>query len=78
MAALPTVLPVTGYSDGNFQLQGDFIRFGSNRIIGFTTGAPTGGANVFGPGSLIVDYASGEIYTNTGTLASPTWTQQSA
>lgn len=33
------------------------------------------GAGVTGKGSMYVDSASGEVYLNTGTLASPTWKQ---
>lgn len=34
------------------------------------------GAGWAGPGSLCIDRANGELYTNTNTKASPTWTNQ--
>ena len=40
-------------------------------------GAPTNGttgAGLCGPGSLYVNKSNGKWYTNTNTLASPTWT----
>lgn len=41
-------------------------------------GAPvdgTTGANLCGPGSLLIDYTNKVLYINTNTKASPTWTQ---
>jgi len=42
------------------------------------SGAPTNGTtglNVTGKGSLYIDYANGNLYINTGTSASPAWTE---
>lgn len=43
-------------------------------------GAPTNGTSgtfvgVVGPGSILIDYTNKNLYVNTGTLASPTWSQ---
>lgn len=43
-------------------------------------GAPTDGtsgtgAGKFGKGSLVIDYTNGQLYINTNTKASPTWTK---
>jgi hypothetical protein len=43
-------------------------------------GAPTNGTSgtyvgVAGPGTLLIDFTNAVLYQNTGTLASPTWTQ---
>lgn len=46
-------------------------------LIVTDAGAPTNGttgANLCGIGSLYVNKSNGKWYTNTGTLASPTWT----
>lgn len=52
---------------------------GSKQIFwaAVNNGAPTNGttgANICGPGSLLIDYTNKQLYMNTGTLASPTWT----
>jgi len=38
-------------------------------------GVPTGGAGWAGPGSLAIDYTNSTLYQNTGTKATPVWTQ---
>jgi len=34
----------------------------------------TDGVGIAGKGSLCIDTASGKLYSNTGTMAAPTWT----
>jgi hypothetical protein len=53
-----------------------------NNNVPFLTnaGAPTNGTsgtfvNLAGPGAILVDYSNANIYVNTNTLASPTWTR---
>ena len=74
--ALPTNSP-----SANVMSQGpiscnDFINMGGNRWLGFHAGVPTGGTNWAGPGTVIVDYTNFDVYLNTNTLASPTWTKK--
>lgn len=61
---------------GNFQaMLNDLVNNGI--FIVCDAGAPTNGttgANLCGIGSLYVNKTNGKWYTNTGTLASPTWT----
>ena len=57
------------------------VMFGSGAWLFVNTGVPTDGtsgtgAGWAGPGSICMDVSTGEIYTNTGTKASPTWTNQ--
>lgn len=54
------------------------MHIGSDVHISQMAGAPvngTTGADVMGPGSLIVDKTNKFLYINTGTKASPTWTK---
>ena len=55
---------------------GSYINFAGNCWLGFYAGVPTGGDGWAGPGSLIVDVTNFDIYMNTGTLATPTWTKK--
>lgn len=61
---------------GNFQaMLNDLVNNGIFIVV--DAGAPTNGttgANLCGPGSLYVNKTNGKWYTNTNTLASPTWT----
>ena len=43
-------------------------------ILGHSTGAVTGGANLFAKGAIVIRTDTGALYQNTGTSASPTWT----
>lgn len=61
----------------------NFLRlFGDVWMIGAATTPTDGvagtgdGAGWAGVGSIYIDSNAGEIYTNTGTKASPTWTNQ--
>jgi len=54
----------------------------TNKVFAFpvNAGAPTSGssgtgANLCGPGSLLIDTTNKNLYINTNTLASPTWTK---
>lgn len=48
-----------------------WIRADDGAPVNGTTGT---GAGIAGPGSIYIDYTNAIIYSNTGTLASPTWT----
>jgi len=64
---------------GLLGLEGDYIIFGGGRIFGFYDGVPVSGTTLAGeaaPGSVLVDYTNFDIYMNTNTLASPTWTKK--
>ena len=57
------------------------VNFGGDAWLFTHSTTPTGGTSGTGvdwagPGSLCVAVDTGEIYTNTGTKASPTWTNQ--
>lgn len=61
---------------GGLLMQGGVITMPIN-------GAPTSGtsgtfAGLAAPGSRVIDYATGTNYVNTGTTASPTWTESPA
>ena len=55
---------------------GGFINMGNDLWFGFHAGVPTGGTNWCGPGSVIVDYTNFDVYIQTNTLASPTYTKK--
>ena len=74
--ALPIDPPANVVSQGPVAALGGFINMGNNVWFGVYAGVPTGGANWCGPGSVIVDYTNFDIYLNTNTLASPTWTKK--
>ena len=77
MAALPVTAPAhVMYDHGVISTISGFIHLGGQRYIGFTDGAPTGGTGWVGKGTVMVDYTNGDIYMNTGTAASPTWTKK--
>lgn len=63
----------------NKQYPGDTVLKDGVRgaIFLVTTASPTS-ANLGAPGALLVDDVNGVLYQNTGTLASPTWSQISA
>ena len=57
------------------------VYLGNNVWVFSVTSAPSDGtsgtgAGIAGPGSLCLNTANGEMYTNTNTKASPTWTNQ--
>jgi hypothetical protein len=57
------------------------LSLGNGAVLTAGSGAPTNGAlgtgaGSSGPGSLYVDVAGCNLYQNTGTLASPVWTEK--
>lgn len=78
MAALPLTAPqVNIQSEGPAGSMAGLL-FGSNKyLLSAGSGAPTGGDGWAGPGSVAITDA-GALYTQTGTLATPTWTINAA
>ena len=75
--ALPVTAPnAAQFEPGAAVIQAGFLLLGNDVYIGVHAGVPTGGDGWAGKGSLIIDRTNGELYTNTGTKASPTWTNQ--
>jgi hypothetical protein len=61
-------------------IQGGNIIEGATKRPWMNNGVPTNGtsgtlAGVADPGDLLIDYANGNLYQNTNTKASPTWTK---
>ena len=43
-------------------------------LRGVSAGAPSGGANLVSIGCIVVNTVNGAVYSNTGTVATPSWT----
>lgn len=52
------------------------ISLGNDVYFLIAAGVPTGGTGWVGPGSIVVDYTNFDIYMNTNTMASPTYTKK--
>ncbi len=77
MAALPKTAPShVMYDQGVISTNAGMMHLGGGRYLGVTDGAPTGGDGWAGKGSVFIDYTNSDIYMNTGTVASPTWTKK--
>ena len=78
MAALPITPPQVNIQSEGLAGSKSGILFGSNKyLLSAGSGAPTGGDDWAGPGSIAITDA-GAIYTQTGTLATPVWTINAA
>lgn len=55
---------------------GSGFLLGNNIYLLFHDGVPTGGDDWAGPGTLVIDYTNSDVYMNTGTKASPSWTKK--
>ena len=76
MPALPVTQPShVGFEQGLLSSHVG-IHLGSGIYILFAAGVPTGGGGWAGPGTLVIDYTNSDIYMNTGTKATPTWTKK--
>ena len=76
MAALPVTQPSHVMFDQGMISSHVGIHLGNGIYILYSDGVPTGGDGWAGPGTLVVDYTNADIYMNTGTQASPTWTKK--
>lgn len=74
--ALPISSPGIAMEERGAAFIGVGIHLGHDVWIITHAGVPTGGDGWAGVGSLAIDRTNGELYTNTGTKASPTWTNQ--
>ncbi|MHC4180713.1 MAG: hypothetical protein ACYSWU_24705 [Planctomycetota bacterium] len=70
----PNMVTKGAISANFFRLFGDVWLFGAATTP--TDGTSGDGAGWAGIGSIYIDSDAGEIYTNTNTKASPTWTNQ--
>lgn len=73
-------LPIDQPSHHNYE-QGlvsanEGVHLGNDVYLLTHDGVPTGGDGWCGPGSMVVDYTNKDVYLNTGTKASPTWTKK--
>ncbi len=70
----PNMVSQGAVSVNFMRLFGDVWLFGA--AVAPTNGTSGDGAGWAGKGSMYLDSNAGEIYTNTNTKASPTWTNQ--
>ena len=78
MAALPITQPAHVMFDQGMVSSHVGIHLGNSIYILWSDGAPTGGAGWAGPGTMVIDYTTTgvDVYFNTGTKATPTWTKK--
>ncbi len=76
MVALTTSAPtVNVYERGAVSAESG-VHLGSDVWLLKAAGVPTGGDGWAGPGSIVIDITNFDIYMNTNTKASPTWTKK--
>lgn len=71
--------PVNVSTQGASAVLSGWMTFGEGLWFGWYAGVPTSathGAGWAGPGSIVVDITNFDIYMNTNTKASPTWTKK--
>jgi len=74
--ALPVTQPAhVGFEPGMLSSNVG-IHLGNSIYLLWHDGVPTGGDGWAGQGTLVIDYTNEDIYMNTGTKASPTWTKK--
>ncbi len=76
MAALSKTAPSHVMYDKGLISSSVGIHLGNSIYILFSDGVPTGGDAWAGPGTLVIDYTNSDVYMNTNTKASPTWTKK--
>jgi hypothetical protein len=76
MPALPVSQPHHNLTTEGVSASSEGIYIGNNIYILSIAGVPTGGDGWAGIGTLVIDRTNKDIYMNTGTLATPTWTKK--
>lgn len=75
MALNPSAPTINVYEQGAVSAESG-LHLGNDTWLIAYAGVPSGGAGWAGPGSLVIDITNKDVYMNTNTKASPTWTKK--